>query len=287
MAKSAGLGKGLDALFAGSAVLKEMKQEENSEETIKKIKLIDIEPNVEQARKKFNEESLNELAQSIKTYGVIQPIIVEQKEDYYKIIAGERRWRAAKIAGLEEIPCIVRNEDEQKTKEISLIENIQRENLNPIEKAIGYRELIDNYNLRQQDLADKLGISRTNVTNTLRILNLDSRVIKLAIEGKLTEGHCRSLLSYENPDKQYEMALRIINQGQTVRDIERAVKNTKKIKEKNRRYEAVYRDVEDSFQHFFGTKVKLTAGTNSGRIVIQYTSNDELERLLDLIKNNE
>ncbi len=134
-----------------------------------------------------------------------------------------------------------------------------------------------------------MGISRTNVTNTLRILNLDSRVIELAIEGKLTEGHCRSLLSYENPDKQYEMALRIINQGQTVRDIERAVKkNTKKIKKKkNRRYEAVYRDVEDSFQHFFGTKVKLTAGTNSGRIVIQYTSNDELERLLDLIKNNE
>ena len=286
MAKSSGLGKGLDALFAESSVLKEMKKSEDAEEVIKKIKLVEIEPNIEQARKKFNEESLKELAQSIKTYGVIQPIIVEKKDGYYKIIAGERRWRAAKIAGLEEIPCIVRNEDEQRSKEISLIENIQRENLNPIEKALGYRELIDNYNLRQQDLADKLGISRTNVTNTLRILNLDKRVIELAIEGKLTEGHCRSLLGIENPDKQYEAALRIIEKGQTVRDIERNVKNEKKLTKKNARYEAVYRDIEDSFQNFFGTKVKLTAGTNSGRIVIQYSSNDELERLLELVKNN-
>ena len=138
----------------------------------------------------------------------------------------------------------------------------------------------------QEDLADKLGISRTNVTNTLRILNLDKRVIELAIEGKLTEGHCRSLLGIENPDKQYEAALRIIEKGQTVRDIERNVKNEKKLTKKNARYEAVYRDIEDSFQEFFGTKVKLTAGTNSGRIVIQYSSNDELERLLELVKNN-
>ena len=286
MAKSSGLGKGLDALFAESSVLKEMKKNENTEEVVKKIKLVEIEPNIEQARKKFNEESLQELAQSIKTYGIIQPIIVEKKEGYYKIIAGERRWRAAKIANLDEIPCIVRNEDEQRSKEISLIENIQRENLNPIEKALGYKELIDNYNLRQQDLADKLGISRTNVTNTLRILNLDKRVIELAIEGKLTEGHCRTLLAIENPDKQYEAALRIIEKGQTVRDIERNVKNKKKLAKINARYEAVYRDIEDSFQNFFGTKVKLTAGTNSGRIVIQYTSNDELERLLELVKNN-
>lgn len=287
MAKNSGLGRGLDALFAESAVLKEMKTVDSNAETVKNIKLIEIEPNVEQARKKFNEESLNDLAQSIKTYGIIQPIIVERKNDFYRIIAGERRWRAAKIAGLNEIPCIIRNEDEQRTKEISLIENIQRENLNPIEKALGYKELIDNYNLRQQDLADKLGISRTNVTNTLRILNLDKRVIELAIEGKLTEGHCRTLLAIENPDKQYEAAIRIIEKGQTVRDIERNVKNNKKVPKKNARYEAVYRDIEDSFQHFFGTKVKLTAGTNSGKIVIQYTSNDELERLLDLIKDNE
>lgn len=281
----AGLGRGLDALFAESAVLKDMKKSDNKEDTIKTIKLIDIEPNKTQARKKFNEESLKELAESIKTYGVIQPIIVEEKDGYYSIIAGERRWRASKLAGLTEIPCIVRNEDEQRVKEISLIENIQRENLNPIEKALGYKELIDNYNLRQQDLADKLGISRTNVTNTLRILNLDKRVIKLAVEGKLSEGHCRSLLAIADPDKQYAAALRIIEKGQTVRDIERTVKNRKKIAEKDSRYEAVYRDIEDSFQSFFGTKVKLTAKKNSGRIVIQYSTNDELERLLDLIKN--
>lgn len=287
MAKNSGLGRGLDALFAESAVLKEMKDTENKEETIKKIKILEIEPNLTQARKKFDEEALNELAQSIKTYGILQPIIVEKKDGFYRIIAGERRWRAAKIAGIEEIPCLVRDEDEQKNKEISLIENIQRENLNPIEKALGYRELIDNYNLRQQDLADKLGISRTNVTNTLRILNLDKRVIELAIEGKLTEGHCRTLLAIEDPDKQYEAALRIIEKGQTVRDVERNVKNKKKLTKKNAKYEAVYRDIEDSFQHFFGTKVKLSAGTNSGKIVIQYASNDELERLLELIKNND
>lgn len=286
MAKSTGLGRGLDALFAESSVLKEMKKEENKNENIKNIKIIEIEPNINQARKKFNEEALNELAQSIKTYGIIQPIIVEKKDGFYRIIAGERRWRAAKIAGLKEVPCIVRDEDEQRNKEISLIENIQRENLNPIEKAIGYKELIDNYNLKQQELADKLGISRTNVTNTLRILNLDKRVIELAIEGKLTEGHCRSLLAIEDPDKQYEMALRIIEKGQTVRDIERSVQNKKKITKKNARYEAVYRDIEDSFQSFFGTKVKLNAGKNSGKIVIQYTSNDELERLLEIIKDD-
>lgn len=287
MAKSSGLGKGLDALFAESSVLKDMKQAENKEELIKNIKLVEIEPNVNQARKKFDEESLQELAQSIKTYGVIQPIIVESKDGFYRIIAGERRWRAAKIAGLEEIPSIIRNEDEQRNKEISLIENIQRENLNPIEKALGYKELIDNYNLRQQDLADKLGVSRSNITNTLRILNLDKRVIELAVEGQLTESHCRSLLAIENPEKQYAAALRIIEQGQSVRDIERTVKNKRNLAKKNARYEAVYRDIEDSFQHFFGTKVKVAAKANSGRIVIQYSSNDELERLLDLIKNNE
>ena len=183
MAKNSGLGKGLDALFSESKVLKEIETASDGE-VVKNIKLIDIEPNPLQARKTFNEESINELANSIKNYGVLQPIIVENKGDYYRIIAGERRWRAAKKAGLQEIPCLIRNEDEQKNREISLIENIQRENLNPIEKAWGYKQLIDNYNLRQQDLADKLGISRPYVANTLRILNLDERVLKLALDGK-------------------------------------------------------------------------------------------------------
>ena len=229
MAKNSGLGKGLDALFSESNVLKEMEKTSNVE-TVKNIKLIDIEPNPAQARKTFNEDSINELAESIKNYGVLQPIIVENKGDYYRIIAGERRWRAAKKAGLEEIPCLIRDEDEQKNREISLIENIQRENLNPIEKAWGYKQLIDNYNLKQQELADKLGISRPYVSNTLRILNLDERVIKLALDGKLTEGHCKSLLSITDPDKQYATALKLIEKNGTVNDAENMVKNDKKAK---------------------------------------------------------
>lgn len=287
MAKNSGLGKGLDALFSQSAVLKEMNDNNNAGETVKNIKLIDIEPNTEQARKSFSEESINELAQSIETYGVLQPIIVEDKGKFYRIIAGERRWRAAKKAGLDVIPCLVRNESEQKSKEISLIENIQRESLNPIEKALGYKELIENYNLKQQELADRLGVNRTNITNSLRILNLDPRVIELALQGKLSEGHCKSLLTIEDPEVQYQTALTIIEKGGTVRDVERTAKNKKKLPKRNRTSEAVYREIEDSFQNFFGTKVKLNAGTRSGKIVIQYSSNEELERILELVRKEQ
>ena len=264
----------------------EQKNDERNGETVKFIKITDIEPNTTQARKKFNSESLNELAESIKNYGILQPIIVEDKGNFYRIIAGERRWRASKIAGLEEIPCLVRDEDEQKNKEISLIENIQRENLNPIEKAMGYKELIDNYNLRQQDLADKLGISRTYVTNTLRILNLDKRVIELALEGKLTEGHCKALMAISDLDKQFEMATKIIETGGTVADIERALKNSSKTVKKAQKNEAIYRNIENDFEKFFGSKVKLKAGPRSGKIIISYSSNEELERLLEMVKNN-
>ena len=284
MVKNSGLGKGLDALFSNSSVLKEIKEEKGKEEKVEYIELVNIEPNPSQARKKFSEESINELATSIKNYGVLQPIIVENKGTYYQIIAGERRWRAAKIAGLDKIPCLVRNESEQTAKEISLIENIQRENLNPIEKALGYKELIDNYNLKQAELADKLGISRTYVTNTLRILNLDSRVIELALEGKLTEGHCKTLVSIEDPEQQYQLALKIIESGGTVKDLERTLKNKKKAPKKVAKNEAIYRDIEDSFTHFFGTKCQLKAGPRSGSIVIKYSSNEELERILDMIK---
>ena len=291
MTKNSGLGKGLDALFAAPIALEgfneeEQKIDERNGETVKFIKITDIEPNTTQARKKFNPESLNELAESIKNYGILQPIIVEDKGNFYRIIAGERRWRASKIAGLEEIPCLVRDEDEQKNKEISLIENIQRENLNPIEKAMGYKELIDNYNLRQQDLADKLGISRTYVTNTLRILNLDKRVIELALEGKLTEGHCKALMAISDLDKQFEMAVKIIETGGTVADIERALKNSSKTVKKAQKNEAIYRNIENDFEKFFGSKVKLKAGPRSGKIIISYSSNEELERLLEMVKNN-
>ncbi len=284
MAKNSGLGRGLDALFSESTVLQDMNK--GNEETVKNIKIVDIEPNTTQARKTFKEESIDELANSIKNYGVLQPIIVESKGKYYRIIAGERRWRAAKKAGLDTIPCLIRDEDEQKNKEISLIENIQRENLNPIEKALGYKELIDNYNLKQQELADRLGISRSYVANTLRILNLDKRVIELALEGKLTEGHCKTLMAISDPNKQYAMALKIVENDGTVGDVERMVKNEKKLPKRDKKYIAACRDIEDSFQRFFGTKVKLNAGPRSGKIIIQYSTNDELERILELVRKD-
>ena len=285
MAKNTGLGRGLDALFSESKVLQDMNQDKG--EIVKNIKIIDIEPNPTQARKNFKEEAIEELANSIKNYGLLQPISVENKGKFYRIIAGERRWRAAKKAGLTEIPCLVRDEDEQRNKEISLIENIQRENLNPIEKALGYKELIDNYNLKQQELADKLGISRPYVTNTLRILNLDDRVIKLALDGKLTEGHCKSLVSITDPEKQYKAALRIIENNGTVSDAENMVKNSKNSPKKDKRHDAICRDIEDSFESYFGTKVKLKAGIRSGSIVIHYSTNEELERILGLVKKDE
>ena len=286
MAKKTGLGKGLDALFADNNLLQD--EEENKvkdgEEVVKKIKIIEIEPNRDQPRKIFDNETLEELAESIKKYGVIQPIIVNKKEDYYEIVAGERRWRAAKKAGLTEMPCIVRDDDERRNREIALIENIQREDLNPIDKARGFRQLMDEYGMTQQQLSDTIGISRSGIANTVRILNLDARVIRLAEEGKLTEGHCRSLMSIQDPDKQYQAALKIIEKGETVRDIEQTVKNQKKAQRLDPKYDAIFRDIEDSFQGFFGTKVKLDAKKRSGRIIINYSSNEDLERILNLIK---
>lgn len=284
MAKNSGLGRGLEALFSESNVLDEIKDDEK--QLVKEIDINNIEPNTTQARKKFNDDSINDLASSIKTYGILEPIIVENKGKYYRIIAGERRWRAAKKAGLNVVPCIIRDENEQRNKEISLIENIQRENLNPIEKAFGYKELIDNYNLTQSELAEKLGISRSYVANTLRILNLDKRVIELAQEGKLTEAHLRNLASIDDEDKQYNVALQIIENDGTVKDIEKIVKRGKPIK-KSKKYESLCRDMEDSFEQFFGTKVKVDAGPKSGKIIIKYSTNDELERILNLVKKED
>lgn len=289
MVKKTGLGKGLDALFGDSNIMEEMKKEEKQDgEVVENIKVIEIEPNRKQPRKTFDEEAIEELADSIKIYGVIQPIIVTKKEDYYEIVAGERRWRAAKKAGLSEMPCIVRNFDERKNREIALIENIQREDLNPIEKARGFKQLMDEYGLTQQQLADIMGINRSSLANSVRILNLDPRVIDLAIAGKLTEGHCRSLMNFTDGDVQYRTALNIIEKGESVRDIERKVKNTKNVakntKEEKRKYEAIYKDIEDRFQGFFGTKVKLDAGVKSGKIIIKYSSNEDLERIMQLLE---
>lgn len=283
--KKTGLGKGLDALFADN-LLSNDENEEKSTDKIYKIKIIEIEPNKDQPRRTFDEEALDELANSIKTYGVLQPIIVNKKDDYYEIVAGERRWRAAKKAGLTEMPCIIKDDiTERSNKEIALIENLQRVDLNPIDKAKGLKELIDDYGMTQKELADSIGISRSNIANSVRILNMDPRVIELAQDGKLTEGHCRNLVVIEDPEKQYKAALSIIEKGESVRDIERKIKNTKNAaKQDNPRLEAIYRDIENSFQGFFGTKVKLDAHKKSGKIIIQYSSYDDLERILGLIK---
>lgn len=280
-AKKGGLGKGLDALFSSPMIEETVP---DSDELVKSIKLNEIEPNKEQARKKFDDESLEELANSIKEYGVIQPIVVSKKDNYYQIIAGERRWRASKKAGLKEIPAIIRNDDEQRNKEISLIENIQREDLNPIEKARGIKQLMEEYHLTQQNVADKLGKSRSSIANTVRILNLDDRVIDLAIEGKLSEGHCKTLMTIDDPDKQYKMALYIIESGDSVRDAEKRMRVRKKTQGKQEKYLPIYRDIETTFQEFFGTKVKLDAGERKGKIIINYNSNDDLERILGLLK---
>ena len=286
MAKKTGLGKGLDALFANNSIQKnEIENEEKIEkDSILKLRVIDIEPNRQQPRKHFDEEALEDLAESIKRYGVIQPIIVTKREGYYEIIAGERRWRACKKAGLTEIPAIVRDDDERKNKEISLIENIQREDLNAVEKAMGIKILMEEYDLTQQKVSEILGKSRSAIANTVRILNLDERVLELAKEGKLTEGHCRALLAITDNDKQYEMALRMLETGATVREVEQKTQLKKKMKKKDQKYEAIFRDIEDSFQSFFGTKVRLDAGQKKGKIVIEYKSNEDLERILELIK---
>ncbi|MBP3800472.1 MAG: ParB/RepB/Spo0J family partition protein [Clostridia bacterium] len=279
MPKMTGLGKGLDALFGPTP--KEEQQQEN--DILLNLNINDVEPNRNQPRKTFDEEALEELADSIKEYGLIQPIVVTKEDDYYQIIAGERRWRASKKAGLKEIPAIIRENDKRKNAEIALIENIQREDLNPYEKAVGIKNLMQEYGLRQEDVAKKLGKSRSAVANSVRILNLEPRVLEFAKEGKLTEGHCKSLLSITDQDRQYNTAVQMIERNATVRQLEKAVK-VKVSKEEQDKNHILYKDIENTFQGFFGTKVRLDAGKRRGKIVIEYSSNDDLERILDLIK---
>ena len=283
MPKKTGLGKGLDALFGP------VPEEEKVQETdvLKNLKIVDVEPNREQPRKNFNQEALEELAESIKEYGLIQPIVVTKKDGYYSIIAGERRWRASKIAGLTEIPAIVREDDERKNNEIALIENMQREDLNPYEKALGIKNLMTTYGFTQEEIAKKLGKSRSAIANTVRTLNLEPRVLEMAKEGKLTEGHCRALLSITDPEKQYLTAINMLERGATVREVEQTGKeiNKKQVsKEQLKRNAILYKDIENTFQGFFGTKVKLNPGKKRGKIIIEYASNDDLERILNIIK---
>lgn len=281
MAKKSGLGKGLDALF-GAPVVQEEQMNEN--DVLKNLKISEVEPNRDQPRKKFDQETIEELAESIKMYGVIQPIVVTKKEGYYSIIAGERRWRASKVAGLTEIPAIIREDDERKNKEIALIENIQREDLNAYDKAVGIKSLMIEYDLTQEQTAKILGRSRSSIANAVRILNLPQEVLEFVKEGKLSEGHCKALMAVPDPKKQYEMAVRMIEKGESVRQAEKKAHLKKKSPGIDEKYKVLFKDIEDSFQGFFGTKVKLDAGRRKGKIVIEYNSNEELERLLGLIK---
>ena len=280
MPKMTGLGKGLDALF-GSAPEEEQMQEND---TLKNLKITDVEPDRDQPRKRFDQEALEELAESIKEYGLIQPIVVSKKDGYYSIVAGERRWRASKIAGLTEIPAIIRDDDERVNAEISLIENMQREDLNPVEKAQGIKTLVDTYGLTQEEIAKKLGKGRSTIANWIRVLNLEPRVLEMAKEGKLSEGHCKALLAITDPEKQYLTAVHLLERNSTVRAIEKKSK-IKETKEEQQRNHILYKSIEDSFQGFFGSKVRLDAGRKRGKIIIEYTSNDDLERILGLIKN--
>ena len=279
MAKMTGLGKGLDALYG--PVPEEEQIKEN--DTLKKLKITEVEPNRDQPRKRFDQEALEELAQSIQEYGLIQPIVVTQKDGYYSIIAGERRWRASKLAGLKEIPAIIREDNEKINSEISLIENMQREDLNPVEKAIGIKTLMDTYKMSQEEVAKKLGKGRSTVANWIRVLNLEPRVLEMAKEGKISEGHCKALLTITDPEKQYQTAVQMLERGSSVRQVEKRAK-TKETKEEQQRNHVLYKSIEDNFQSFFGSKVRLDPGKRRGKIIIEYTSNDDLERILGLIQ---
>ena len=284
-----GLGKGLDALFPSNVNVDILSTD--SKDTVVELKISEVEPNVNQPRKNFDDEKLIELADSIKEHGVIQPIIVSKKDNYYQIIAGERRWRASKKAGLKSIPAIVREYDDKKTREVSLIENIQRQNLNPIETAKAIKELMNEHKMTQEEISKTLGKSRSSIANTLRILNLDERVQEMIEMGQISEGHARSIASISSPEKQYKFALDIINFDMNVRDAEnyaKDVKNGKKAKKpatkQKGKFEIIAKDIENKLKDALGTKVTLNAQTKSkGKIVIEYYSQDELSRILEIL----
>lgn len=295
MAKSRGLGKGLDSLIPVGSTEGKTKIGINSapateEKPDKMVKITMVEPNRDQPRHKFDEAALNELADSIKQYGIISPIIVQDRKDHYEIIAGERRWRAAKIAGLKEIPVIIKNFTEQEIVEISLIENIQRENLNPIEEALAYKRLLTEFNLKQEEVAERVSKSRTAVTNSMRLLKLADEVQQMIIDEKITTGHARALITIEDTEKQIEIAKKVVDEKLSVRDIEKLVKDLNKPKKEKKaakqiENEFIYQDIEEKLKQSFGTKVSVTAKEDgSGKIEIDFYSSDDLDRILDLLK---
>lgn len=295
--KKSGLGKGLDSLIPKQSTVNKSVKEEKPEVTVKtvvkkeeiKVKITDVEPNREQPRKNFDEDALLELSESIKQFGVLQPLIVQKRDGYYEIIAGERRWRAAKMAGLKEIPVIIRDYNDQQIVEISLIENIQRENLNPIEEAIAFKRLLTEFDLKQDEVAERVSKSRTAVTNSMRLLKLDERVQQMVIDDMISTGHARALLAIEDKDMQYRMAQKVFDEKLSVRDVEKLVKslNQPKKEEKTQIENGfVYQNMEEKMKTLLGTKVSINhKANNQGKIVIDYYSNDELERLMYLFQS--
>ncbi len=288
-AKKTGLGKGLDSLIPESSKAKVTKSSgSDSEDNVQMMKISAMEPNREQPRQKFDEDGLLELADSIKQYGVLEPLMVRKNKDYYEIIAGERRWRAAKMAGVKEVPVVVKDYTDQEIIEIGLIENIQRENLNPIEEAMAYKRLLEEFNLKQDEVAERVSKSRTAVTNSMRLLKLDERVQQMIVDEMITTGHARALLAVSSKDEQYELACRVFDEKLSVRETEKLVKNwknpKKEKKKKSSSLDAVYQDLEEKMQEALGTKVRVAPkGNGSGKIEIEYYSEEELEHMFDLI----
>ena len=290
--KSKGLGKGLDVLIP----IEELDVSTNTDVTKQTVapdmyvKITKVEPNPNQPRKQFDEDKLQELADSIKRHGIIQPIIVQDRNDHYEIVAGERRWRAAMKAGLKQVPVIIRNFTEKEIMEISLIENIQREDLNPIEEAIAYKTMLTKYNLKQDEVAEIVAKSRTTVTNSMRLLNLCDEVQQMLINEMISQGHARALLAIEDKEMQYTVAQRVFDEKLTVRDIEKIVKDMSKPKKKdvknNTELDFLYKDFEEKLKIALGTKVSVLAKDDEkGKIEIEYYSKSDLERLLDLLIN--
>ena len=302
--KRNGLGKGLDSLIPNKSdkLTKPETKKNNSEVKVspaKKIKedpkaseillkINQVEPNRDQPRKEFDEDALLELADSIKQFGVLQPLLVQKKKDYYEIIAGERRWRAAKLAGLKEVPVLIKSYTDQEIVEISLIENIQRENLNPIEEAMAFKRLLEEFHLKQDEVAERVSKSRTAVTNSMRLLKLSDKVKQMIIDDIISTGHARALLAIEDEEQQYLLATKIFDEKLSVRETEKLVKSLKnpkkEVKKTTPEHQFIYNDIAEKMKSIMGTKVNINAKANGkGKIEIEYYSEEELERIYDLM----
>lgn len=295
-----GLGKGLDSLIPNAVGEAKSKKEKDTKESVAEskgaqetiVKISMVEPNRKQPRKNFDEDALQELSDSIKQFGLIQPILVQDRKDHYEIIAGERRWRAAKLAGLKEIPVIIRDYSEREIMEISLIENIQREDLNPIEEAQAYRRLLEEFHLKQDEVAERVSKSRAAVTNSMRLLKLCDEVQQMLIDDMISTGHARALLAIEDAEEQYTVAQQIFDEKLSVRDVEKLVKNLHKPAKPARKgsddktMEAIYLDIEEKLKARLSTKVTVTSkGDGAGKIEIEFYNHEDLDRLIDLMGN--